>query len=163
LHALLDRLAEVSGWGARRPGDGWGMSLTHCFDSYCGHVVRVARAPGGGVRVTKAIAVMDCGLVLNPDVARAQVEGSIVMALGAATVHETTFVEGRAERANFDRYPMPLLRDIPPIDVHFIENDAAPGGVGEPGLPGFAPALVNAIFDLTGTRIRRLPFDLRQV
>jgi len=91
------------------------------------------------------------------------VEGSIVMALGAATIHEITFKDGMTEQRNFYNYRMPRINDIPPIEVHIMENDADAGGVGEPGLPAFAPALTNAVYDLTGKRIRKLPFSLATV
>jgi isoquinoline 1-oxidoreductase beta subunit len=103
---------------------------------------------------------MDCGWYVNPDIIKAQVEGAIVMAIGAATMHEITFQDGLTEQKNFYAYHMPRITDIPPIEVHIMENDADAGGIGEPGLPALAPALTNAIFDLTGKRIRKLPFSL---
>jgi isoquinoline 1-oxidoreductase beta subunit len=115
------------------------------------------------VKIDKVWAVMDCGWYVNPDIIQAQVEGSIVMALGAATIHEITFKDGLVQQRNFYDYPMPRITDIPPIEVHVIDNDADAGGVGEPGLPAFSPALTAAIFDLTGKRIRKLPFDMAAV
>jgi isoquinoline 1-oxidoreductase beta subunit len=106
---------------------------------------------------------MDCGWYVNPDIIRAQVEGSIVMGLGAAIKHETHFKDGSAVEKNFNTYKMPRISDIPDIEVHIMENDEKAGGVGEPGLPPLAPALCNAIFDLTGKRIRKLPFNLDEV
>lgn len=106
---------------------------------------------------------MDCGWYVNSDIIRAQVEGSIIMALGAAVNHATHFKEGKAVETNFHSYLMPRINEIPEIEVHIMENDEKPGGVGEPGLPAFAPALCNAIFDLTGKRIRKLPFRLEDV
>jgi len=85
------------------------------------------------------------------------------MALGAATMHEQTFTDGMADKANFYAYPLPRIYDIPPIEVHIMENKEDAGGVGEPGLPPFAPALANALFDLTGKRIRTMPFDLAKL
>lgn len=157
---LLDVLEEKSGWKNRKANDGWGVAVTHCFDSTVGEVVKVSKKADGKINIDKVIAVIDCGWYVNPDIIRAQVEGSIVMALGAAVTHETTFSEGKAVEKNFDRYRMPKISDIPPIEIHIIDNAEKPGGVGEPGLPGFAPALTNAIFDLTGKRIRKLPFSL---
>ncbi|MFN8570847.1 MAG: molybdopterin cofactor-binding domain-containing protein [Gemmatimonadaceae bacterium] len=139
------------------------MSLTYCFSSWAAHVVKVSRAASGGIAIDKVWTVMDCGVAVNPDVIRQQVEGSIVMALGAATTHQMTFAKGRAVEKNFDTYPLPRLRDIPPIEVHIMENGEPAGGAGEPALPGFTPALTNAIYDLTGNRIRTLPFDLKKV
>jgi isoquinoline 1-oxidoreductase beta subunit len=139
------------------------MSLTYCFSSWAAHVVKVSKARNGGIRIDRVWTVIDCGVAVNPDVIRQQVEGSIVMALGAATTHEVTFATGSAVKKNFDTYPLPRLRDIPPIEVHIMDNGEPAGGVGEPALPGLTPALTNAIHDLTGTRIRKLPFDLAKV
>ena len=107
--------------------------------------------------------MIDCGWYVNPDTIKAQVEGAIVMGLGAATIHEITFRDGMTEQKNFYEYKMPRITDIPPTEVHIMENDADAGGVGEPGLPPFAPALTNAIYDLTGKRIRKLPFSLATI
>jgi len=85
------------------------------------------------------------------------------MALGAATVHATHFKEGKAEQRNFDTYKMPRLQHSPTIEVHIMENDERAGGVGEPALPPFAPALTNAIFDLTGKRLRKLPINMDNI
>ena len=84
------------------------------------------------------------------------------MALGAAVTHETHFSDGKAVEKNFDTYRMPRINDMPAVDIHIMENDEKPGGAGEPGLPPFAPALCNAIFDLTGKRIRKLPFKMEE-
>jgi isoquinoline 1-oxidoreductase beta subunit len=160
---LIDRMQEVSGWKKRKKGDGFGVAITECFNSTVGQVVKVSKQPSGGVKIDRVWAVMDCGWYVNPDTIKAQVEGSIVMALGAATMHEIRFEDGLTVQKNFYAYPMPRIYDIPPIEVYIMENDADAGGVGEPGLPAFAPALTNAIFDLTGKRIRKLPFDLTTV
>ncbi|KPF48842.1 hypothetical protein D621_15745 [beta proteobacterium AAP51] len=160
---LLERLAAVSGWATRKPGQGWGVALTWCFESWVGQVVKVGPQPGGGggIRVERVWAVIDCGLAASPDGVKAQVEGSIVMALGAAVHHAVHFERGRAVARNFDAYPLPGLADLPAIEVHLLTDDSSPpGGAGEPALPGFAPALANAIFDLTWERLRRLPIDL---
>ena len=162
-HALIDRLETVSGWKGRARKDGWGVAITQCFGSTVGHIVKVSKRPDGKIKIDKVFAVMDCGWYVNPDIIRAQVEGSIVMGLGAAIKHETHFKDGTAVEKNFDTYPMPRINDIPEIEVHIMDNDEAAGGVGEPGLPPFAPALCNAIFDLTGKRIRKLPFNLEEV
>ncbi|HWV30051.1 MAG TPA: molybdopterin cofactor-binding domain-containing protein [Dyadobacter sp.] len=161
--ALIDRMTELTAWQSRGKNQGWGVAFTECFTGICGHAVKVMRNAEGKIRIEKVIALMDCGWYVNPDIIRAQVEGSIVMALGAATIHATTFKDGKAVQENFDTYPMPRISDIPPIEVRIMENDEKPGGVGESGLPPFAPALANAIFDLTGRRIRRLPFSLDEI
>jgi isoquinoline 1-oxidoreductase beta subunit len=158
---LLERLVALSGWATRQRGAGWGVSLTWCFDSWVGQVVKVGPRPGGGVAIERIWAVIDCGVAANPDGVKAQVEGSIVMALGAAAYHAVRFESGRAVARNFDAYRMPGLADLPAIEVQVHTDDfSPPGGAGEPALPGFAPALANAVFDLTGVRVRRLPMDL---
>jgi isoquinoline 1-oxidoreductase subunit beta len=162
-HALVDKLAAISHWKSRLKNEGWGVAITECFGSIVGQVVKVSRGQDKKIKIDKVFALMDCGWYVNPDIIRAQVEGSVVMALGATVHHSTHFNEGKAVEKNFDTYPMPRIDEIPEIEVHIMENDAKPGGVGEPGLPAFAPALCNAIFDLTGKRMRKLPFKLEEV
>ncbi|GAB4032087.1 xanthine dehydrogenase family protein molybdopterin-binding subunit [Spirosoma gilvum] len=161
--ALLDRLETISHWKSRGEKAGWGIAITECFGGICGHIVQVSRKSDGKLKINKVIALMDCGWYVNPDIIRAQVEGSIIMGLGAAIKHATTFKDGKAVHQNFNTYDMPRITDTPEIEVHIMENDEPAGGVGEPGLPPFAPALCNAIFDLTGKRIRTLPFKLDEV
>ncbi|MDI6046091.1 molybdopterin cofactor-binding domain-containing protein [Flavobacterium yafengii] len=158
---LLDKLEEVSGWKNRSKG--YGVAITECFGSTVGQIVKVSKNTENKIQIDQVWAVIDCGWYVNPDIIKAQVEGSIVMALGAATIHEITFKDGKTVQNNFNTYKMPRITDIPPIEVYIMENDADAGGVGEPGLPPFAPALTNAIFDLTGKRIRKLPFELAKV
>jgi isoquinoline 1-oxidoreductase subunit beta len=173
LHLQLDKMAEVSGWKNRKKNQGlsagasakagYGVAITECFESPVGHVVKVSKNPKGGIKIDHVWVVVDCGWYVNPDTIKAQVEGSIVMALGAATIHEVTFKDGMTQQRNFYAYNMPRMNDIPPIEVYIMENNADAGGVGEPGLPAFTPALTNAIYDLTGKRIRKLPFSLDAV
>lgn len=161
--AVLEKLGEFTNWKSKKKNDGWGVAITECFDSIVGEAVKVSKSAEGKLKVDKVIAVMDCGWYVNPDIVRAQVEGSIIMAFGAATIHETHFNDGKAVETNFHLYKMPRINDLPDIEVHIMENDEKPGGVGEPGLPPFTPALCNAIFDLTGKRIRKLPFNINEV
>ncbi len=170
---LINKLEEVSGWKSRPKNEGfpagtsakegYGVPITECFSSIVGEVVKVSKRPDGKVKVDKVWAVMDCGWYVNPDIIKAQVEGSIIMALGAATKHATHFKDGKAVEKNFDKYQMIRISETPEIEVHIMENDEKAGGVGEPGLPPFTPALTNAIFNLTGKRIRTLPFNLEEV
>jgi isoquinoline 1-oxidoreductase beta subunit len=161
--ALVDKLAQVSNWTSRKKNEGWGIAVTDCFGGIVGQIVKVSYHADKKVRIDKVYAVMDCGWYVNPNIIQAQVEGSIVMALGAAIKHATHFKEGMAVEKNFSTYAMPRISEIPEIEVHIMENNEKPGGVGEPALPAFAPALCNAIFDLTGKRIRQLPFKLEEV
>lgn len=157
--ALVNKLEAVSNWRSRNKNDGWGVAITECFGGMVGQVVKVSRQDKK-IKIDKVFALIDCGWYVNPDIIRAQLEGSIVMALGAAVNHATHFSEGKAVEKNFNTYVMPRIQEIPEIEVHIMENDEKAGGVGEPGLPAFAPALCNAIFDLTGKRIRKVPFKL---
>lgn len=163
LHRQIDKLEQVSGWKSRKKNEGYGVAITECFASPVGQVVKVSKQPDGQIKIDHVWAVIDCGWYVNPDTIRAQVEGAIVMAIGAATMHEILFDDGKVVQKNFYAYNMPRINNIPPIEVFIMENDADAGGVGEPGLPAFAPALTNAIYDLTGKRIRKLPFSLNDV
>ncbi|WP_370174712.1 xanthine dehydrogenase family protein molybdopterin-binding subunit [Leeuwenhoekiella palythoae] len=160
---LIDRMIAVSDWNATRNGFGLGAAITECFNTTVGQVVKVSKAETDGVKIDQVWAVIDCGWYVNPDIIQAQVEGAIVMALGAATIHEITFKDGLPQQNNFYDYKMPRITDIPPVEVFIMENAEDAGGVGEPGLPPFAPALTNAIYDLTKQRIRKLPFKLSEV
>lgn len=161
--ALADKLAAISNWQTRAKDSGWGVAITECFGSMVGQVVKVSRRADKKIRIDKVFALIDCGWYVNPGIIRAQIEGSIIMALGATIHHATHFKDGKAVEKNFNSYPMPRINEIPEIEVHIMENDEKPGGVGEPGLPAFAPALCNAIFDLTGKRVRKVPFKLEEV
>jgi isoquinoline 1-oxidoreductase subunit beta len=163
VHLLIDKLEAVSAWKTRKKNEGYGVAITECFASTVGEVVKVSRQADGKVKIDRVWAVMDCGWYVNPDIIKAQVEGAILMAIGAATVHEIQFRDGMTVQKNFDTYKMPRITDMPSVEVHIMENDADAGGVGEPGLPPLAPALTNAIYDLTGKRIRKLPFSLSTV
>jgi isoquinoline 1-oxidoreductase subunit beta len=160
---LITKLEEVTNWKSRKKNEGYGVAITECFSSIVGQVVKVSKNAEGKIKIDKVWAVMDCGWYVNPNIIAAQVEGSIIMALGAATKHASLFADGKAVHKNFDTYKMPRIADTPEIEVHLMENDEKAGGVGEPGLPPFTPALTNAIFDLTGKRIRKLPFSLEEV
>jgi isoquinoline 1-oxidoreductase subunit beta len=163
LHELANKLEEVSGWKSRGKNSGYGVAITECFSSFVGEVVKVSKNASGKIQIDKVWTVMDCGWYVNPDIIKAQIEGSIVMALGAAVTHETTFADGKATQQNFNTYKMPRISDVPEIEIHIMDNEEKAGGVGEPALPPFAPALTNAIFDLAGKRIRKLPFKLETI
>jgi len=160
---LIDKIEEVSGWKNKGKNKGFGIAITECFGTTVAQVVKVSKKKGEKLKIDQVWAVVDCGWYVNPDIIHAQIEGAIVMGLGAATIHEITFKDGLVEQRNFYDYKMPRLTDIPPIEIHIMENDSDAGGIGEPGLPPFAPALTEAIFDLTGKRIRKLPFDMASI
>jgi isoquinoline 1-oxidoreductase subunit beta len=100
---------------------------------------------------------VDCGKFVNPDTIKAQMEGGIVFGLSAALYGAITFKDGRVEQSNFHDYPLLRLNEMPEVEVHIVPSEEKSGGIGEPGVPPIAPAVCNAIFTLTGKRIRRLP------
>jgi len=126
--------------------------------SYVAIVVEAAVGKDGTVSVPRVDMAVDCGFAAYPDRIRSQMEGAAVMALSSALYGEITFHEGRAQQNNFNDFQVARMNAAPrETHVHIVERDAPPGGVGEPGVPPFAPALCNAIFAATGKRIRRLP------
>ncbi|GAA4451100.1 xanthine dehydrogenase family protein molybdopterin-binding subunit [Nibrella saemangeumensis] len=161
---VLKTLREKARWDQPlAAGAGKGVAVARSFGSICAHAFFVSKK-GNGVAIDRVVSVLDCGMYVNPDNVRAQTEGNIVYGLTAAIKNGITFTNGRADQTNFHNFPVLRLDEMPPIiDIHIIENEEAPGGVGEPGLPPVAPALCNAIFSATGKRIRKLPFDLNAV
>lgn len=162
---LLEKLKAVSHWGSSLPkGWGRGMAQWSFFAGHCAQVVEVSRRSDGGIKIEKVYAVIDLGTVVNPDMVEAQVEGAIVMALTAATKNGITFAKGQTEQSNFHDNPVIRIGETPPIETHILaEGGPTLKGVGEPGLPPFAPALANAIFNATGKRLRTMPFSLDEV
>ena len=162
---LLKKLKEVSNWDKPLP-KGWGRGVAQYefFAGIAGYVVEVSSLKGGGVKIEKVVAVIDLGTVVNPDMVALQMEGGATMALTAATKNGITFKGGQTEQTNFHNNPIIRINEMPPVET-FILADGGPTikGVGEPGVPPFAPALANAIFSATGKRIRRMPFDLNKV
>ena len=112
----------------------------------------------GKVKVDRVVSAVDAGRIVNPDGMRAQIEGAILFGLSAALFGEITIDKGAVAQANFPDYPVARLADCPEIEVYFHESGAPLGGGGEPGVPPVAPAIANAVFAATGTRIRDLPF-----
>lgn len=161
---VLERLEKESNWNQKLgENEGKGVAIVESFGSIVAHAVFLKKE-NGQVTIPRVVSVVDCGIYVNPDQVKAQTEGNIIFGLTAALKDAITFKDGAAQQANFDTYRMLRMNEAPKdIQVHLIENDEAPGGVGEPGLPPIAPALGNAIFNLTGNRIRVLPFDLQKV
>ncbi len=159
LARVLETAASRAQWQKPLPpGRGRGVA---CFcdanaSTYVAEIVECT-AREGRIQVDRVTCVMDCGLVVNPDLVRAQIEGGIAMGLSAALFEEVRIDRGVVAPKSFNDYPVLRLRDMPAIDSVLIPSKESPGGVGEPPLPPAAPALVNAIFQATGRRIRRLP------
>jgi isoquinoline 1-oxidoreductase subunit beta len=157
--AVLDDVAARSGWGTPlSAGRGRGMALVESFNTIVAHVIEASVGDDGRPRAHKVWSSVDCGQVVNPDGAAAQISGGIVMALSSCIDEAITLDQGAVVQSNFHDYPLLKLAEAPALDVHFLESNASMGGLGEPGVPPTAPALANAIFAATGTRIRQLPF-----
>lgn len=162
LRKVIERVTQEAGWGRKLPaGQGLGLAAHYSFVSYMAAVVEVTVTPRGEVVVPRVDIAVDCGTTINPDRVRSQLEGACVMGLSQAMVSEITFKNGRAQQDNFHQYEIMRMNAAPRrIVVHFVDSgsyDAPLGGVGEPGVPVIAPALMNAIHAATGRRIRRLP------
>ena len=158
--AVLNKVADAAGWNRpSKPRSGRGVSLHQNFGTYAAVVVEVAVAPAGEISLEKIVAAVDCGIQINPDIIRAQIEGGVLFGLSAALFNGITFSEGRVEQGNFNDYRQLRINETPPVEVHLLESNENPGGLGEVGTVSAAPALGNAIFAATGVRIRSLPID----
>ena len=156
--AVLQIAAERSGWGKPLPpGQGRGIALCIGFGSFIAQVVQVSVDKEGAVNPAHVWCAVDCGVQVNPDTIRAQMESGIVFGLSAALHGEITIRDGRVEQTNFGDYRVMRIHEAPLIDVVLVQSVEAPGGIGEPGTSCVMPALTNAVFAATGTRVRKLP------
>jgi isoquinoline 1-oxidoreductase beta subunit len=154
---VLDLAAEKGGWGTALPaGRARGIAVHESFGSVCAQVAEVSMR-GGEIRVHKVTAAFDCGLVVNPLTVEAQLQSAVAFGLGAALFSEITFKDGRVEQSNFHDYRVLRMNEMPVVEVHLLPGGDKPTGVGEPGVPPIAPAVANAVFALTGKRVRSLP------
>jgi isoquinoline 1-oxidoreductase beta subunit len=155
--ATLNLAAQKAGWGSpMEPGQGRGIALFESFQTIVAHVAEVT-VTNGTVRVDRIVSAVDCGMVVNPDGIKAQIEGGIIFGLSAALHQAITIDKGAVVQANFPDFEMVRLAEAPKIEVYLRESDGPVGGAGEPGVPPVAPAVSNAIFAATGRRIRHLP------
>jgi isoquinoline 1-oxidoreductase beta subunit len=159
--AVLDLAARQARWGTRLPrGHGHGVALLYSdWDSYLAEVAEVEVTSSGDVRVHRIVCAVDCGRMINPDIVTAQIEGGIVYGISAALWGEVTLKDGRVEQSNFHNYRALRMNETPSIEVHLVRSDEAPGGIGEPGTAVTAAALANAIYAVTGKRLRKLPLE----
>jgi isoquinoline 1-oxidoreductase beta subunit len=162
---VLDVATKAADWGATAPpkGQGRGVSVMNAFGSFFSMVVDLSVNDAGEVAVNRVVCAVDCGMVVNPNTVEAQVQGGIIFGITAALYSEITIKDGRVEQSNFTDYRMLRIDQTPPIEVHIVKSSEAPGGIGEPGTAALAPALTNAIFAATGTRLRQLPVGTQLV
>ncbi len=158
---VLDRVAEMSDWGSEAPGGrARGIAVVESFGSYVAQVAEVSVDENNRPRVHKVWCAVDCGVVVNPRIVRAQMESGIVFGLTAALYGKISIDKGRVVQSNFHDYQMLRINEAPEMEVALVESTEDPGGVGEPGTPPIAPAVGNALYALTGTRVRELPIAL---
>ena len=154
---VLEVAAEKSRWGTPMPeGRARGIAIVENKGSIVAEVAEVS-LEGGRVRVHRVYCAADCGQIIHPGIVDAQMVGSIVAGLTAALYGEITIEKGRVVQSNFHDYKMLRMNEMPDVEVHIVDSGEEPGAVGEPGVPPIAPAVTNALFALTGKRIRRLP------
>ena len=160
LRAVLDLAADKAGWGKPLPkGVGRGIACVAVFGGWTAQVVE-ASIEDGRPRLQRVVCAADCGRAINPEQVKAQMESSVIFALSAALYGRITFKDGKVEQGNFDDYPVVRMNEAPRIEVYLVPSEERPGGVGEPGTPPTAPALANALFQITGKRIHTLPLSL---
>jgi isoquinoline 1-oxidoreductase beta subunit len=154
---VLELAATKAEWGAPLPeGHARGIAVAESFGSYVAEVAEVS-LENGKVRVHRVVCAVDCGQYVNPDIIAAQMESAVVFGLTAALYGEITIEDGGVRQSNFHDYPMLRMNEMPVVEVHIVPSTEPPGGIGEPGTPPIAPAVVNALAALTGRRLRRLP------
>jgi isoquinoline 1-oxidoreductase beta subunit len=152
--------AEKADWNKKlEKGKGRGIAIYEGYNSFCALVAEVT-VKGNKLTVDRYVAVIDCGIVVNPDTLESQIEGSIAFALSAALKQKITIKNGAVEQSNYDDFPMLTLSEMPKVEVHIIPSEEKVGGIGELAIAPVAPALCNAIFNASGKRVRKLPIEL---
>jgi isoquinoline 1-oxidoreductase subunit beta len=158
--AVLELAAETAGWGQPLPqGFGRGVSLQFVFATYVAQIAEVEVSRDGAVRVHRVVCAVDCGIPVNPDIIRAQIQSAIMFGITAALYGEISLKDGRVEQSNFHDYQILRLNEAPTVEVHIVPSRESPGGMGEAGTSAVVPAVANAIFAATGKRLRKLPVD----
>ena len=153
---VLKMAADKAGWGKAAAGRGLGVAQMECYGTHSAVVAEVSMGKDGPV-VHKITAVVDCGVVVHPDQALAQIESGILLGFSSGMKNAITFKDGRVQQSNFHDYQMLRMSEVPQIDVTFVSSAASPGGLGEVGVPLVMPAIANAVASLSGKRVRKLP------
>ena len=158
LLGVLELAADKAGWGSPLPaGVGRGVSVQFAMGSYLSQIAEVEVSKDGEISLRRVVCAVDCGQIVNPDTIKAQMEGGIVFGISAALWGEITLKNGRIEQSNFNDYRVLRINETPHIEVYLVKSTEPPGGIGEPGTIGIFPAVTNAVFAVTGKRIRKLP------
>ena len=152
-------MAEKAGPPPTGPGRGRGYAVHESFKSFVAQAVDITIQEDERFTVDKVVAAVDCGIAINPDIIEAQIEGGIGYGLSAMLRESINLDKGTVREANFDTYKPLRIDEMPDIEVHIVPSAEPPSGVGEPGLPPLAPAVANAIRQVRGVAVRRLPFD----
>ena len=156
--AVLNTVAERSGWNAAPEGHAQGLAFCECYDSMIAQVVEISMKDRE-LTIHRITSVVDCGLAVDPRNVEAQIEGATIYGLTAVLMGKITIREGVVQQSNFNDYPALRMNEVPEFNTHLIQSSESPGGVGETGTPVIAPALANAIFRATGERVRDLPLS----
>jgi isoquinoline 1-oxidoreductase subunit beta len=157
---VMQLAAEKAGWGRPLPpGRGRGLAVHYSFHASLAYVAEVTVASAGSVKVDRVVCAVDCGIAVNPDVIRAQVEGGVAFGLGAILNSTITLKQGRVEQSNFNDYRVLRMNEMPKTEVYIVDSSEPPSGIGEPTVPPIGPAVSNAIFAATGKRVRTLPLS----
>jgi CO/xanthine dehydrogenase Mo-binding subunit len=158
---VLNLAAEKAGWGTPAPANIYrGLAVHEFHGTVVAMVADASIEERGRIKVTRVVAAVDCGRLINPEIVKAQVAGGIVFGLSAVLLGEVTLKNGQVQQSNFDDFPILTMVETPDIEVHLIESQESPTGIGEAGVPPIAPAVTNALSAATGKRIRRLPVHL---
>ncbi|WP_116808673.1 xanthine dehydrogenase family protein molybdopterin-binding subunit [Steroidobacter cummioxidans] len=161
--AVLDLVAEKSGWKKKRAADEiYGLALHESFNSVVGQVAKLKKTPNGP-KLVSVVCAVDCGIAVNPNIIAMQMESGIGYGLSAALMGAVTLKEGRVEQGNFDDYPVLRINEMPAVETHIVPSKNKPTGVGEPGTPVIAPALANALAQIDGKPVRVLPLSAQGV
>ena len=157
---VLQLAAEKAGWGKPLPkGRARGIGLMEGYETYMAQVVE-ASVEGGKIKVHRVVVAVDLGQMVNPNIVRQQIESNIVFGMTAALYGNITLKDGRVEQTNFHNYQLLRMPETPKIEMHIVNSTEKPGGIGEPGMALFSPTLANALYALTGKRLRKMPFSL---
>jgi isoquinoline 1-oxidoreductase beta subunit len=157
---VLQLAADKAGWGKPLPkGRARGIALMEGYETYMAQVVE-ASVKDGKIKVHRVVVAVDLGRMVNPNIVEQQLESNIVFGLQCALYGNITLKDGRVEQTNFHQYQLPRMSETPKIETHIVKSTEKPGGIGEPGMALFSPALANAVYALTGKRLRKMPFSL---